>query len=170
MDPSDIIGENFPLKNVTIFAAGPLFVLLTYWIYAYGKKAGWKVLSFIKITGLVFVMFGGCGIDIVDTWQHSLNTAVFLTTLLCSNLTDKKTSKLMEELPFKDHSDLLSTSRLYMTLAFIVPFSILSVLDHGEQSQRWPVPVLMGGTYGFVFGSLLGLFLSHAQAKKKEKQ
>lgn len=170
MDPSEIIGSLFPIMNVTIFAAGPFLALLTYWIVSYGKKTGMKLLSFIKILGLVFVLFGMCGVDIVDTWQHSLNASVFLTTLLCCNLTDKKTSKLTEELPFYDHSDVLSTSRLYMTLAFIVPFSILSVLDHGEQQQRWPVPVFMGGTYGFVFGSIIGLFLNHFQAKKKEKQ
>jgi len=76
----------------------------------------------------------------------------------------------MEELPFYDHSDLLSSCRLYMTLAFLIPFSILSVLDHGDQKQRWPVPVLMGGTYGFAFGSIAGLFLAYFVAKKKEKQ
>merc|ERR1719343_1275374 len=111
-------------------------VLLTYWTVTHASKVGWKILSFIKVTGLVFVMFGLCGVDIVDTWQHSLNAALFLTTLLCCNLTNKRTSKLLEELPFYDHSDLLATSRLYLTLAFVVPFSILSILDHGEQRQR----------------------------------
>ena len=170
MDPSEIIGMPFPLKYVTIFATVPVIVLLTYWTVTTPKTVGWKILSFIKVTGLVYVMFGMCGIDIVDTWQHSLDAALFLTTLLCCNLTEKRTSKLLEELPFYDHSDILSTCRLYATLAFVVPFSILSVLDHGEQRQRWPVPVLMGGTYGFVTGSVVGLFLSYFQAKKKEKQ
>lgn len=170
MDPSEIIGKPFPLTNVTIFATGPVMVLLISWTVTHASKMGWKLLSFVKVTGLVFVMFGMCGVDIVDTWQHSLNAALFLTTLLCCNLTNKKTSKLLEELPFYDHSDLLATSRLYLTLTFVVPFSILSILDHGEQRQRWPVPVLMGGTYGFVFGSLVGIFLSYFQAKKKEKK
>ena len=170
MDPSEIIGKPFPLTNVTIFATGPVVVLLTYWTMKNASKVGWKILSFIKIMGLVFVLFGLCGVDVVDTWQHSLNASLFLTTLLCSNLTEKRTSKLLEELPFYDHSDILSTCRLYTTLAFIIPFSILSILDHGEQRQRWPVPVLMGGTYGFSFGSIIGLFLAYFQAKKKEKK
>mmetsp|Transcript_15104 Transcript_15104/g.38058 ORF Transcript_15104/g.38058 Transcript_15104/m.38058 type:complete len:222 (-) Transcript_15104:68-733(-) len=170
MDPSEIIGLPFPLTNVTIFATGPMLVLLTYWSYTEGKKIGWKLLSFIKVTGLVYVLFGMCGVDILDSWQHTLNAALFLTTLLCTNLTDKRTSKILEELPFYDQSDILSTARLYTTLAFCIPFSILSVLDHGEQRQRWPVPVLMGGTYGFVCGSIIGIFWAYFQAKKKEKQ
>eukprot|EP00532_Pseudo-nitzschia_australis_P013803 CAMPEP_0168208268 /NCGR_PEP_ID=MMETSP0140_2-20121125/1973_1 /TAXON_ID=44445 /ORGANISM="Pseudo-nitzschia australis, Strain 10249 10 AB" /LENGTH=99 /DNA_ID=CAMNT_0008134645 /DNA_START=623 /DNA_END=920 /DNA_ORIENTATION=+ len=78
----------------------------------------------------------------------------------------KENSKLTEELPFFDHSDLLATTRLYMTIAFVIPFSILSVLDHGNQQQRWPVPVLMGGTYGFAFGSIAGLIVNNSEAKK----
>lgn len=170
MDPSEIIGTPFPLKHVTIYCMVPMFVLMTYWMYTDASKIGWKSLSFIKVTGLVFVIFGLCGIDIIATWQHSGTAAVFLTTLLCTNLTEKRTSNLLEELPFKDYSDILSTCRLYFTLAFIIPFSILSILDHGEQHQRWPVPVLLGGTYGFVFGSIVGIFMAYFKAKKAEKQ
>jgi hypothetical protein len=148
----------------------PALVLLFYWTVADKKTVAWKLLSFIKITGLVFVLFGLCGIDLIDTWQHSISAAIFVTVLLCTNLTEKRTSKLLEELPFYDHSDLLSTSRLYSTVTFIIPFSILSILDHGEQKQRWPVPVLMGGTYGFVFGSIAGICLNYFQASKKEKE
>ena len=148
----------------------PVFILLAYWTVAHSSTVGWKILSFIKVTGLVFVLFGLCGIDLINTWQHSITAALFLTTLLCTNLTEKRTSKILEELPFYDHSDLLSTCRLYLTLAFIIPFSILSILDHGDQKQRWPVPVLMGGTYGFAFGSLAGIFLSYFQAKKKKEK
>eukprot|EP00531_Pseudo-nitzschia_arenysensis_P011686 CAMPEP_0116124988 /NCGR_PEP_ID=MMETSP0329-20121206/5573_1 /TAXON_ID=697910 /ORGANISM="Pseudo-nitzschia arenysensis, Strain B593" /LENGTH=222 /DNA_ID=CAMNT_0003619003 /DNA_START=73 /DNA_END=741 /DNA_ORIENTATION=- len=169
LDPSEIIGSPFPLTNVTIFATVPVLVLLTYWTATEGKKMGWKILSFIKIMGLVFVMFGMCGIDLVATWQHTLNAALFLTTVLCCNLTDKRSGNILEELPFYDHSDIMSTTRLYMTLAICIPFSILSVLDHGEQKQRWPVPIFMGGTYGFAFGTILGLILSYLQNKKKAK-
>eukprot|EP00534_Pseudo-nitzschia_fraudulenta_P012317 CAMPEP_0201217338 /NCGR_PEP_ID=MMETSP0851-20130426/190008_1 /ASSEMBLY_ACC=CAM_ASM_000631 /TAXON_ID=183588 /ORGANISM="Pseudo-nitzschia fraudulenta, Strain WWA7" /LENGTH=232 /DNA_ID=CAMNT_0047506985 /DNA_START=107 /DNA_END=805 /DNA_ORIENTATION=+ len=170
LDPSEIIGTPFPLTNVTIFCTIPVLILWIFWTVANPSKAGWKILSFIKVTGLNFVLFGLCGIDLVGTWQHSVPAALFLATLMCTNLTEKRTSKLMEELPFYDHSDLLSSCRLYMTLAFLIPFSILSVLDHGDQKQRWPVPVLMGGTYGFAFGSIAGLFLAYFVAKKKEKQ
>eukprot|EP00536_Pseudo-nitzschia_multiseries_P011221 jgi/Psemu1/308005/fgenesh1_kg.371_\ len=170
MDPSEIIGLPFPLTNVTIFSTMPVLVLFLVWTVSNPSTVGWKVLSFTKVTGFIFIMFGLCGKDLVATWQHSISAALFLSALLCTNLTEKRTSKLMEELPFFDHSDLLATSRLYMTLAFIIPCSILSVLDHGDQKQRWPVPVFIGGTYGFAFGSIAGIFLNHFRAKKMAKE
>jgi len=170
MDPSEIIGIPFPLTNITIFTMLPLCTLLIFWTVVNPSTIGWKLLSFVKVTGLIFVLFGLCGNYLVDTWQHSITAALYIATLLCTNLTEKRTSNILQELPFFDHSDLLAISRLYMTMAFIIPFSILSVLDHGGQRQRWPVPVLIGGTYGFVFGSFAGLFLVYYQGKKKEKK
>mmetsp|Transcript_22686 Transcript_22686/g.53599 ORF Transcript_22686/g.53599 Transcript_22686/m.53599 type:complete len:224 (-) Transcript_22686:249-920(-) len=170
MDPSEIIGLPFPLINVTIFSMLPVLVLFLVWTVKNPSTAGWKVLSFIKVAGFIFVMFGLCGQDLIATWQHSLSAALYLATLLCTNLTEKRTSKILEELPFFDQSDILASSRLFMTLAFIVAFSILSVLDHGDQRQRWPVPVFIGGTYGFAFGSIIGLFLNHRKVKKQEKE
>jgi hypothetical protein len=169
MDPSEIISIPFSLTLVTIFTMVPVFVLLAYWTVTSVSTVGWKILSFVKVTSLIFVLFGLCGIDLIDTWQHSITAALFLATLLCTNLTEKRTSKILEELPFYDHSDLVCTCRMYTTLAFIMVFSILSVLDHGDQKQRWPVPVLMGGTYGFVFGSIAGILLTYFQSKKKQK-
>lgn len=170
MDPSEIIGIPFPLTNVTVFTMLPVSVLMIFWTVVDPATVGWKLLSFIKVSGLIVVLFALCGNNLVDTWQHSITAALYLATLICTNLSEKRTSNILEELPFYDHSDLLATSRLYMTIAFLIPFSILSVLDHGHQNQRWPIPVLMGGTYGFVFGSLAGLFLAYFQAKKKEKK
>ena len=169
LDPSEIISLPFPLVNSTIFAILPVFVLMIVWTVYNPSTVGWKILSLIKVTGFIFVIFGLCGNDLIATWEHSVLAALFLAALLCTNLTEKRTSKLLEELPFYDHSDLLSTIRLYTTLAFIIPFSILSVLDHGDQKQRWPCPVFMGGTYGFAFGSVGGIFLNYFKAKKLEK-
>lgn len=172
MDPSEIISIPFPLKHVTIFTMVPVFVLLISWVVTKPSTVGWKILSFIKVTGLVLILIGLCGIDVIGTWQHSIAAALFLATLLCTNLTEKRTSKILEELPFYDHSDVLSSIRLYVTMAFITAFSILSILDHGGQNQRWPVPVFIGGTYGFTFGSIIGICLVYYQANRtgKEKQ
>ena len=166
MDPSEIVAIPFPLTNVTVFSVLPFFTLMTAWTVSNPSMVGWKILSFIKVSGLIFVTFGLCGNDLIATWQHSIPASLYLATLLCANLTEKRTPKLTEELPFFDHSDLLATTRLYTTIAFVIPFSILSVLDHGDQQQRWPVPVLMGGTYGFAFGSIAGLILKNSEAKK----
>jgi hypothetical protein len=41
-----------------------------------------------------------------------------------------------------------------------IPFSILRLYDRGWQWQRWPVPVVVASTYGWVLGAVLGLILS----------
>jgi hypothetical protein len=170
MDPSEIIGMPFPLVQVSIFSLLPVVTLLVVWTVVDPSTVIWKIMSLIKVTGFIYVLFALCGNYLVDNWQHSLSAALFLSALICTNLTEKRSSNILEELPFFDQSEIMATSRLYCTLAFIIPFSILSVLDHGSQIQRWPVPVLIGGTYGFVFGSFLGITLSYFQHKKKDSK
>lgn len=160
----------FPLVQVSIFSLLPVVTLLVVWTVVDPSTVIWKIMSLIKVTGFIYVLFALCGNYLVDNWQHSLSAALFLSALICTNLTEKRSSNILEELPFFDQSEIMATSRLYCTLAFIIPFSILSVLDHGSQIQRWPVPVLIGGTYGFVFGSFLGITLSYFQHKKKDSK
>jgi len=168
MDPTEIIGVPFPLVQVLIFTLLPVLILMIFWTVVDPSTVIWKVLSFTKVTGFMFILFGLCGNYLVENCQHSILAALYVSTLLCTNLTEKRSSNILEELPFYDQSDLLATCRLYCTLAFVIPFSILSVLDHGSQMQRWPVPVLMGSTYGIVFGSFIGITLSYFQNKKKD--
>jgi hypothetical protein len=40
-----------------------------------------------------------------------------------------------------------------------IPFSILRLYDRGWQWQRWPVPVVVASTYGWVLGTILGVML-----------
>ena len=48
---------------------------------------------------------------------------------------------------------------MYGTFVGIVPFSILLVLDHGLQIQRWPVPVFLGGFVGYSVGAVIAVAL-----------
>ena len=171
MDPTEILGVPFPLEKVVIFVMFPVLVLIIFWTIMNASTVIWNLLSLTKITGLTFVLFGLCGKNLIQNWQHSIAAALYISALLCTNLTGRRTSNILEELPFYDHSDLLSTCRLYITIVLVIACSILSVLDHGKQIQRWPVPVLIGGTYGFCFGTLIGITIAYFQgSKKKEKK
>jgi len=46
---------------------------------------------------------------------------------------------------------------LYTTILVTIPFQILNILDHGDQFQRWPMPIIIGATVGHCFGTLIGL-------------
>lgn len=45
--------------------------------------------------------------------------------------------------------------QLYSCILCTIPCAIFLILDHGNQIQRWPVPILLGFTIGFTVGTLL---------------
>lgn len=62
---------------------------------------------------------------------------------------------------FGDHKahcdDTMKTCRFTATLLITIPFQILQILDSGNQVQRWPIPLVLGSTVGWVVGSVVGL-------------
>lgn len=61
----------------------------------------------------------------------------------------------------------------YGTIGVTTPFMILNILDHGSQIQRWPVPILLGGTVGYIVGNVIaiisGLLLLHYKFPNRKK-
>ena len=45
---------------------------------------------------------------------------------------------------------------LYGTILTTIPFMVLNILDHGDQNQRWPMPILLGALCGHIVGIVLG--------------
>jgi hypothetical protein len=48
-----------------------------------------------------------------------------------------------------------------------VPFSVVTILDAGMQIQRWPLPILLGTTYGYVIGTFVGVTSLYYQRRGK---
>ena len=59
-------------------------------------------------------------------------------------------------------SERIDCCTMYGTFVGLIPVSILSILDHGDQAQRWPFPMLMGATIGYCAGSIVGILSSCA--------
>mmetsp|Transcript_12330 Transcript_12330/g.17005 ORF Transcript_12330/g.17005 Transcript_12330/m.17005 type:complete len:308 (-) Transcript_12330:45-968(-) len=53
----------------------------------------------------------------------------------------------------------INQSILSCTIIITVPFMILLILDWGIQSQRWPVPIILGNTIGHGLGMVIGILL-----------
>lgn len=53
--------------------------------------------------------------------------------------------------------DQINRCVVYSVMIITVPFMILNILDHGDQIQRWPVPILLGSTVGHVVGVGFGV-------------
>lgn len=59
-------------------------------------------------------------------------------------------------------SERIDCCTMYGTFVGLIPVSILRILDHGDQAQRWPFPMLMGATIGYCIGSIVGILSSCA--------
>lgn len=46
---------------------------------------------------------------------------------------------------------------LYSIIGFLCPIMILNILDHGEQYQRWPLPIILAALIGHITGAISGL-------------
>jgi hypothetical protein len=171
MDPSEILAIPYSLQRLTVFAMMPVVVIMLVWLVKSPNKMMSNLLSLTKLTMVTYALFALCGSYIVTNYQHSLTAALYIAALASTTWTTgekRHTSNILEELPFYDHSNLLATSRLYGMLLVMIPFQVLTVLDRGIQIQRWPMPILLGGTYGYVAGTLVGIFLMHFQNKAEQ--
>ncbi len=111
------------------------------------------------------------GNNMVTNWEHSILSALYIATLLSTTASQSvKTANVLDELPFKDMSDNLCFFRLYSTIMFTVALQVLTILDHGKQVQRWPIPVILGGTYGYAFGTVTGLVLNYVSAQRNPRK
>merc|ERR1719491_1516642 len=53
--------------------------------------------------------------------------------------------------------DQINRCVVYSVMIITVPFMVLNILDHGDQIQRWPIPILLGSTVGHVVGMGVGV-------------
>jgi putative effector of murein hydrolase len=60
----------------------------------------------------------------------------------------------------EEQQHLLAKIMFYCCVAFTVPLQILLLYDRGWQVQRWPVPVIVGSTIGWVVGLCLGTMVA----------
>jgi hypothetical protein len=170
MDPSDIVAVPYPLDRSIGFVMFPVVILMIYWLVKNPSTLMWNLLNLIKLTGITYALFAVSGNYLVKNWQHSVTAALYMATLLSTTASQKRTSNILEELPFNDLSDIMATSRLYTTILCTIPFQLLTVLDHGLQIQRWPIPVILGSTYGYVFGTLIGIIVTYLASQRKAKE
>lgn len=169
MDPSEIIKVPIPLKRVYSFTMLPVVSIMFLWLKNTPHKLTSNILSLVKLTLAIYGLFGLCGSNIVENYQHSLSSALFLAALLSTTWTGKETSNILEQLPVLDASDLLSFCRFYGMILTLVPFQTLNILDSGIQIQRWPLTLLLGATYGYGIGTIVGIISKYFQRKNTEK-
>jgi hypothetical protein len=57
------------------------------------------------------------------------------------------------------YRELLAVCQSHATVFVSIPLAVLRLYDWGSQIQRWPLPLLLGSTYGHVVGTVLGILM-----------
>ena len=173
LDPTEIIATPFPFEQllwfVGIVATIQWFLLLAFqWSHAQGFFLYLK--HSVQGTFLFYFVFVLCG---ADPWRHILQTmatAWYVTHLVVLikpwSPPDKPQTNFQHVLKHLLHWDNtnLASFQIYGTLLVAIPFQVLHVLDWGIQIQRWPLPVIIGTTYGWIVGSALGIIWTQVKS------
>jgi hypothetical protein len=172
MDPSEIVKVPYDIKRLSVFTMVPIVTLLFVAMWDAPTKLTSFMLTLFRLTIVVFGVLGLCGANLGTNPQHSMYTAIYAAALLTTtiNPSNAASSKVQEQLPFADKSDAINFFRLYGVLLTTIALQILQVLDWGVQVQRWPLPIILGVTYGYVVGTLFGIMASYVQKTPAKKQ
>jgi hypothetical protein len=102
-------------------------------------------------------------------WQSRLCLPLPPTTMSTHDIpTPQTTQNLMID---QFNEEFLACCQMHMTLFVTIPFQVLRLYDWGSQIQRYPLPIMLGSTYGFVLGTIMGLCATvamHCSPKLRE--
>ena len=115
--------------------------------------------------GISLVVFGLlllCGASPVHHLLHTALAALYLTTLSSwfvkdSVVDNARTYPPLRQQFFQHLRGPLSSfyvTTTQATLAMTIVFQILLLYDRGWQAQRWPVPIVLGSSLGWMLGML----------------
>ncbi|CAB9509176.1 expressed unknown protein [Seminavis robusta] len=178
MDPTDIVLVPLELDRLTVYVSvvsaaswvlamtnGETFLsLLLHWIsaacafFAIAIVCGASPTEHLYHTALACLYISSLAI-LLTTTNNGSSTAIsgvswWESRLALPLLPTKKANDESAMLQF--HSHLLATCQTHATLFVTIPFQILRLYDWGSQIQRWPLPITLGSTYGFVLGTIGG--------------
>ncbi|CAB9515568.1 expressed unknown protein [Seminavis robusta] len=179
MDPTDIVLVPLELDRLTVYVAvvsvaswvsamtngGTLLSLLIHWIsaasafFAIAIVCGASPTEHLYHTELACLYISSLAI-LLTTTNNGSSTAIspgvswWESRLALPLLATKKTHDESAMVHF--HRHLLATCQTHALLFVTIPFQILRLYDWGSQIQRWPLPIMLGSTYGFVLGTIGG--------------
>lgn len=168
MDPTEIIAVPIPLSRLSNFVGFSVLFLFVVSVPWWELAALWRKLK--VLTATTFTMLAitiTCGTHPADNLLYTTLASFYVASLVSLNppVFGDANGWGPQQALFNNTSathrqggdDTMGTTRLYTTLLVTIPFQILNILDSGLQVQRWPLPIVLGSTAGWITGSVLGL-------------
>ena len=163
MDPTEIIVIPIPLSRLETFvgfAALSFFVVSVPW---WQVGALWRQIQVLFLTTCAILVASIlCGAHPTNNLLHTLLASFYVASLLTLNPpvfcdgSDWSLQQVLTRSTAQYGDDIVYTCRIYATLLIMIPFQILNILDSGLQVQRWPLPMILGSTVGWLTGSIAG--------------
>jgi hypothetical protein len=165
MDPTEILAIPYPLQRLVTYVSITFLVVCLFNVWFWGP-AQREAAHFFQATLLATMLLILCGVDPRKHSLHTLCSAVYLATLAwlsrCRSprksalFIEDELHRLLDTAKLEQWEDLLASSQIYGTLLVAIPIQILHVFDWGAQIQRFPLPIILGCTYGWVVGTVGG--------------
>lgn len=162
LDPTEIKAVPYPLERLGYFVGITTTFVMLLLVSWWHPPTLWNYMSHVGQGTIVsYLAILLCGADPWNDVAHTIWTSLYLANLALMN---PRLSERPAPASFVTHVNQLlefngsmASCRFYGTLLGTIPFQILNVLDWGSQVQRWPLPVLIGSTYGWIGGTVVGL-------------
>ena len=172
LDPTDIISQPYPLESLAVYVSvtfTAFFLFFTTWWEP--KILLRELMRSIYGTILFWGVQVLCGAHPLHNIVSTVWSSIYMTTLVSPRRTSTDLLLLLNLWQQSDPETILASSRLHGTLLVAIPFQVLHILDWGAQVQRWPLPVIVGCTYGWIVGTLGGLVLIKLrQSRRRQEQ
>jgi hypothetical protein len=160
MDPTEIMAVPLPLStlgNFVGFSSLGLFLVSVPW---WDIIILWNELQrLFRHTLCMLTIIFLCGANPTNKGEiiHTILASFYMASLLTFQPCVFAKKTLHDD--DNNNNPRMKTSRFYATLLMTIPFQILQILDSGLQVQRWPIPLLLGSTVGWVVGNVVGLLI-----------
>jgi hypothetical protein len=180
MDPTDIVKVPYDLQRLCAYVIAVVAAVVLEPV-----QGGWRKLVYelLPLSAAFWALFVLCGASPTENVIHTILGAVYLATtswfdppIFASTAPrNRKVTSLTDQLlhrfrgthldahthgyhhyHYQQHQDLLASTVLQAVTACTIPTQILLLYDRGWQVQRWPVPVIVGSTIGWILGTVLG--------------
>lgn len=167
MDPTEIVVVPIPLSRLVRFVGVSVLVFLFVSVPWWKPARLFSSIKNLSVTMLVMLAIAIlCGAHPQHNIQYTLLASFYIAALLCLNpsVFEHAYQEASNLLLFNNNNKTATTKeeqmalvRSYTALLMMIPFQILNILDSGLQVQRWPLPMILGATSGWLLGTVIGL-------------
>jgi len=179
LDPTEIVAVPYDLERLSVYVASVIvyLILIRHPVEDWPRTLG----QWLQLTAVCFALFVLCGASPYEKQAHTVLAAAYFAALCwCEppvfetlQTVNLQSWSLLQEFQQRFHrcgrrhrhnlhslaqqrQSLLQSIVLHACIACTIPLQILLLYDRGWQWQRWPIPVVLGSTIGWIGSTIVG--------------